>query len=60
MPAVAVPVIAKGIERGELGRVLLSLPCFLAIRLVNSIFMLRAMWSELVLGRRFLVYEKGH
>lgn len=60
LPAVAVPVIAKGIERGELGRVLLSLPCFLVMRLVNSVFMLRAIWSEFVLGRTLLVYEKGH
>ncbi|HEX2727967.1 MAG TPA: glycosyltransferase family 2 protein, partial [Beijerinckiaceae bacterium] len=60
LPAVAIPVIAKGIERGELGRVLLSLPCFLILRLVNSAYMLRAVWSELVVGRSLLVYEKGH
>jgi poly-beta-1,6-N-acetyl-D-glucosamine synthase len=60
LPAVAVPVILKGIERGELGCVLLSLPCFLVMRLVNSVFMLRAIWSELVMGRTLLVYEKGH
>lgn len=60
LPAVAVPVIAKGIQRGELGRVLSSLPCFLVMRLVNSVFMLRALWSEFVLGRTLLVYEKGH
>ena len=60
LPAVAVPVIVKGIQRGELGRVLLSLPCFLVMRLVNSIFMLRAVWLELVVGRSLLVYEKGH
>jgi len=60
LPAVAVPVLAKGIARGEVGRVLASLPCFLAIRFVNSVFMLRAVWAELVLGQRLLVYEKGH
>ena len=60
LPAVAIPVIAKGVERGELGRVLLSLPCFLVLRLVNSVFMLRAVWSEFVVGRSLLVYEKGH
>jgi len=59
-PAVAVPVIARGIQRGELGRVLLSLPCFLLMRLVNAAFMLRAIWFEFVLGRSLLVYEKGH
>ena len=60
LPAVAIPVIAKGIQRRELGRVALSLPCFLVMRLVNSVFMLRAIWSEFVLGRTLLVYEKGH
>jgi biofilm PGA synthesis N-glycosyltransferase PgaC len=60
LPAVAVPVVAAGIARGELGRVLLSLPCFFVLRFINSIFMLRAVWSELVLGRSLLVYEKGH
>jgi poly-beta-1,6-N-acetyl-D-glucosamine synthase len=60
LPAVAVPVLLKGAERGEVGRVLLSLPCFIAMRLVNSVFMLRAVWLELALGRSLLVYEKGH
>jgi biofilm PGA synthesis N-glycosyltransferase PgaC len=60
LPAIAVPAIVKGIERGEVGRVLLSLPCFLLMRLVNAVFMLRAMWSELVVGRSLLTYEKGH
>ena len=60
LPAVAIPVVVKGIQRGELGRVLLSLPCFILMRLVNATFMLRALWSEFVLGRTLLVYEKGH
>jgi biofilm PGA synthesis N-glycosyltransferase PgaC len=60
LPAVAVPVIAKGIRRGELGQVLLSLPCFIAMRFVTAVFMLRAIWYELVLRRTLLVYEKGH
>lgn len=60
LPAVAVPVLTKGAQRGEVGRVLLSLPCFIVMRLVNSVFMLRAVWLELVLGRTLLVYEKGH
>jgi len=60
LPAVAVPVIAKGMQRGELGRVLGSLPCFILMRLVNAIFMLKALWFEVVLSRPLLVYEKGH
>jgi biofilm PGA synthesis N-glycosyltransferase PgaC len=60
LPAVAVPTIVKGFERGELVRVLLSLPCFVAMRIVNAVFMLRAVWTELIMGRTLLVYEKGH
>ena len=60
LPAVAVPVLAKGWARGETGRVAASLPCFFVIRFVNAFFMLRAVWAELVLGRSLLVYEKGH
>ena len=60
LPAIAIPVIAAGAKRGELGQVLISLPCFLLMRIVNSTFMLRAVWSELVLGRTLLAYEKGH
>jgi poly-beta-1,6-N-acetyl-D-glucosamine synthase len=60
LPAVAIPVITAGIKRGELPRVLASLPCFLLMRLVNSAFMLRAVWSEVILGRRLCIYEKGH
>ena len=60
LPLVAVPALVKARERGELGRVLLSLPCFVLLRVVNAVYMLRAIWSEVVLGRTLLVYEKGH
>lgn len=60
LPAVAVPVLLKGWSRGETQRVATSLPCFFAIRFVNAAFMLRAIWSEVVLGKSLLVYEKGH
>lgn len=60
LPAVAVPVLAKGWERAEFGRALLSLPCFLVMRLVNAAFMIRAVWLECVIMRPLLVYEKGH
>jgi len=60
LPAVAVPVVVKGIQRGELGRALVSLPCFIVMRFVNAAFLLHAIWCELVVGRTLLVYEKGH
>jgi biofilm PGA synthesis N-glycosyltransferase PgaC len=59
-PAVAVPVLARAIPRGEVGRALLSLPCFFVLRLVNAVFLLRAAWAEFALGRTLTVYEKGH
>jgi hypothetical protein len=59
-PAVAVPVLVQGIARREAGRALASLPAFFVLRFVNSLFVLRACWAELVLGRPLLVYEKGH
>jgi poly-beta-1,6-N-acetyl-D-glucosamine synthase len=59
LPAVAVPVLAKGWQRGELGRVAASFPCFLIMPLVSAIFTLRAVWLECVIGRSLLLYEKG-
>jgi poly-beta-1,6-N-acetyl-D-glucosamine synthase len=60
LPAVAIPTLAAGLRRREVGRVLASLPCFFVLRFVNALFMLKAVWGEVVLGQRLLVYEKGH
>jgi biofilm PGA synthesis N-glycosyltransferase PgaC len=60
MPAVAVPVLLKASERRETGRALLSLPGFLVQRVLNALFMLRAIWGEWIVGRPLAVYEKGH
>lgn len=60
IPAVAVPVLVAACHRNEVRRALASLPSFLVLRVVNSSFMLRAAWSEIVLRRSLLVYEKGH
>lgn len=60
LPAVAVPVLYAASKRGEVGRALLSLPSFLILRKVNAIYLLRAMWNELIAGRPLLTYEKGH
>jgi hypothetical protein len=59
LPAAAVPVLAKGWQRGELGRVAASFPCVLIMPLVSAIFTLRAVWLECVIGRSLLLYEKG-
>jgi poly-beta-1,6-N-acetyl-D-glucosamine synthase len=59
-PALLVPLMAGAIPRREFGRVLLSLPSFLVLRLVNGFFFLEAVWSEWIMRRPALVYEKGH
>ncbi len=60
IPAVLVPTLLMGFKRAEVLRVLASLPAFFVLRTVNSVFMLEAIWSEMVLRRTFRTYEKGH
>lgn len=60
VPAVLVPVLVAGRRRREVGRALLSLPCFLVLRIVNGLYLLEAVVTEVVLRRPLLVYEKGH
>ena len=60
LPAVAVPVLAKGWQRGEMGRAIFSLPCFLVLRVVSSVFMLRAVWMECALANRCWCTREGH
>lgn len=59
-PAVAVPVLVGAAARGETRRAVASLPAFFVLRTVNAVFFLGAVWSELVMGRGFHRYEKGH
>ncbi|WP_299050187.1 glycosyltransferase family 2 protein [uncultured Nocardioides sp.] len=60
VPAVVVPVLVAARRRGEVGRALLSLPSFLVLRIVNGVYMLEALVTEVVLRRPLEVYEKGH
>lgn len=60
IPAVVVPVLYTAFKRRETCRVLASLPGFFVLRLVNSIFFLKALWLEVVVNRPLKVYEKGH
>jgi biofilm PGA synthesis N-glycosyltransferase PgaC len=59
-PALLVPVLVGAVPRGETGRALASLPAFFVLRTVNAVFFLSAVWSEMVMGRSFHRYEKGH
>jgi biofilm PGA synthesis N-glycosyltransferase PgaC len=60
VPVVAVPVWIEARRRGLSWRVLLDLPAFLLLRLVNSLFFIEAVWTELIMRRRLAIYEKGH
>jgi poly-beta-1,6-N-acetyl-D-glucosamine synthase len=59
-PAVAIPVLVAGVQRGEGRKALASLPAFFVLRTVNAAFFVRAVWLEVVVQRPLLVYEKGH
>lgn len=59
-PAVAVPVLAIAATRKEIRRALWSIPAFFLLRAVNGLFMLEALWTDLILRRPHFVYEKGH
>ncbi len=60
VPAMVIPVLYKAIQRKEVGLALTSLPGFLVLRLVNGVFLLKALWLEIVVNKPLMVYEKGH
>ena len=59
-PALMVPVLTQAAGRKEFWRAFFSIPSFFVVRVVNCVFVLEAIWSEFVVGRRLVVYEKGH
>jgi hypothetical protein len=59
-PALMAPVLREAATRNEFWRALASIPAFFVLRVINCVFVLEAIWSELVLRRPLLVYEKGH
>jgi cellulose synthase/poly-beta-1,6-N-acetylglucosamine synthase-like glycosyltransferase len=59
-PVVLVPVLWQAIGRRETGRALASFPSFFVLRVVNALYMVSAVWREVVMRRPLLVYEKGH
>ncbi len=60
VPAMLVPVIVEAAARREIPRVLLSVPAFLVLRIVNGLSFVEAFWTECILRKPFKVYEKGH
>jgi len=59
-PALMVPVLWQAASRGEFWKALRSIPSFFVLRIVNCLFVLEAIWSEFIVRRRLLIYEKGH
>ena len=59
-PSVLVPVLLAAARRREVGKALASFPSFFFLRIVNSVFVLAAFLTELVLRKHLSTYEKGH
>jgi cellulose synthase/poly-beta-1,6-N-acetylglucosamine synthase-like glycosyltransferase len=59
-PALMAPVLTQAAARREFWRALVSIPAFFVLRVFNCLFVLEALWSELIVRRPLLVYEKGH
>jgi biofilm PGA synthesis N-glycosyltransferase PgaC len=59
-PAVLIPTLTRVRNRQEAWKIISSMPAFFVLRTVNGIFMLEAIWTELIMRQRFTVYEKGH
>src|SRR5204862_6777500 len=59
-PAICIPVAFAALQRTQLRKAAGSLPAFFVLRVVNGLFLLEALWNELLVGRPLLVYEKGH
>ncbi len=59
-PVVLIPVLWQAVGRREVIRALASFPSFFVLRIVNGLFMLRALSRELIVQRPLLVYQKGH
>jgi hypothetical protein len=53
-------VLAGAMPRKETRRALASFPGFMLLRMVNTLYFLEAVWSEVIRGRTFATYEKGH
>ncbi|MBA3271537.1 MAG: glycosyltransferase family 2 protein [Acidobacteria bacterium] len=59
-PALMAPVLTQAASRKEFWRALASIPAFFVLRVVNCVFVLEAIWSEFVLRKPLVIYEKGH
>jgi poly-beta-1,6-N-acetyl-D-glucosamine synthase len=60
LPIIIAPLVAGAARSRRRWQALASIPAFLVLRVVNSVFVLRALWMELVMHRTLRTYEKGH
>lgn len=60
IPTVLVPILYQAAKRREIPLALSALPGFFVLRLVNAMFIARALWTELVVKKSVTVFEKGH
>jgi biofilm PGA synthesis N-glycosyltransferase PgaC len=60
LPVILIPVLYTARVRGEVMKALASVPSFFILRTVNGLFILEAVFTELILKKSFRVYEKGH
>jgi cellulose synthase/poly-beta-1,6-N-acetylglucosamine synthase-like glycosyltransferase len=60
IPAILVPVLVGAAPRKEIGKALASVPGFFVLRILNTVYFIEAVWSEVIRRRPLLVYEKGH
>jgi cellulose synthase/poly-beta-1,6-N-acetylglucosamine synthase-like glycosyltransferase len=59
-PAILVPVAFAALQHKQVRKAAGSVPAFFVLRVVNGLFLLEAVWNELLFGTPLLVYEKGH
>jgi poly-beta-1,6-N-acetyl-D-glucosamine synthase len=60
VPALLVPVLFEAIPRRKVLLALTCLPAFFIMRAVNALFLLEAVWDEVIVRKPLLVFEKGH
>jgi biofilm PGA synthesis N-glycosyltransferase PgaC len=59
-PVLIVPVLIKARRLKQTRLALMSFPSFFVLRIVNCLFIIEAFWSEFILRKRLMTYEKGH
>jgi cellulose synthase/poly-beta-1,6-N-acetylglucosamine synthase-like glycosyltransferase len=59
-PVMLFPALVAAWRRGEVGKFYMSIPSYFIMRFVNSLFVLEAFWTEMIVRRRLTEFVKGH